>query len=171
MWQRDSPTCGREKPTNRFVTPIFGSGLGSRFSSTVAACCDSFCLKDFGSFRSPLAADFFSGFGFLSQQTRPLVAERNPHISFCLPDTRARNGQVTRFTSRTTPAYFGRYIRASITSSRFLHGMSYGCRLRRLCCDCRSLIISILPPGFRHPLIFVLHSWSRHISTRSAWAT
>ena len=48
-WQRNSPTCGREKPTNRFVTPTFSPGLLLANSPT------------------------------RGRETRPLVAERNPH--------------------------------------------------------------------------------------------
>ena len=82
LWQRDSPTCGREKPTNRFVTPTFSSGVGSRRSSTLTACCDSFCLEDFRSFRFHPAPDFFFGFRVLVPVNSPTCGREKPTHQF-----------------------------------------------------------------------------------------
>ena len=136
------------------LTLTFSSGLGSSRSSTGTACCDSF----FNIQMSKHSKRFW-----VSQQTRPLVAERNPHISLCFPDIRARNGQLTRFTTRITPAYFGRYIRASFTSSRFLVHYALGgvgsltptLRLR-----CRSGVFHRRAAPPRSPLRARLSSWS-----------
>ena len=73
-WQRASPTCGREKPTQRFRQSDIQFGTREQSQQLWYGMRRRFLVlrgqvpsKVFGSFRSPPAADFFSGFGSLSQ--------------------------------------------------------------------------------------------------------